>query len=117
MNKRQTGSEYESKAAQYLRRQGLSIIERNYRSRRGEIDLIAKDGEYLVFAEVKYRRTDRKGTPEEAVDYRKQLKICRVADYYRMTHGVGEFTPVRYDVVACYEDEIIWYRNAFEHIW
>ena len=71
MNKRQTGSEYEQKAAQYLQAKGVHVLELNYRNRKGEIDLIARDGDYLVFVEVKYRKDTRKGAPEEAVNYRK----------------------------------------------
>lgn len=97
MNRRQTGSEYEQKAAQYLQANGVHVLELNYRNRKGEIDLIAHDGDYLVFVEVKYRKDTCKGAPEEAVNYRKRQNICRVADYYRMTHGIGEFTPIRYE--------------------
>ena len=117
MNRRQTGSEYEQKAAQYLQAKGVHVLELNYRNRKGEIDLIAHDGDYLVFVEVKYRKDTCKGAPEEAVNYRKRQNICRVADYYRMTHGISEFTPIRYDVIAFYADKVIWHQNAFEHVW
>lgn len=117
MNKRQTGTTYEQKAVSYLQQQGVRILEQNYRNRKGEIDIIARDGEYLVFIEVKYRRDAEKGMPEEAVTYRKQVNICRTADYYRMVHGIGEFAAVRYDVIACCGEEIRWYRNAFGHIY
>ncbi len=117
MNKRQTGSEYEQKAAQYLQAKGVHVLELNYRNRKGEIDLIARDGDYLVFVEVKYRKDARKGAPEEAVNYRKRQNISHVADYYRMTHGISEFTPIRYDVIAFCSDEVIWHQNAFEHVW
>ena len=75
------------------------------------------DGEYIVFFEIKYRKNDASGQPAEAVDYRKQRKICKVADYYRMMHQIGEFSPVRYDVVAICGTEITWYQNAFAHIY
>ncbi len=117
MNKRQTGSEYEQKAAQYLQAKGVHVLELNYRNRKGEIDMIARDGDYLVFVEVKYRKDTRKGAPEETVNYRKRQNICHVADYYRMTHGISEFTPIRYDVIAFCSDEVIWHQNAFEHVW
>lgn len=118
MNTRKKGAEYEQAAAGYLQQFGVKILERNYRSRRGEIDLIGKDGVYTVFFEVKYRRDDRKGAPAEAVNFAKQKTICRVADYYRMTHGMGEFSAVRYDVVAIEGiggEKITWYQNAFPH--
>lgn len=117
MNTRKKGTEYEQVAAGYLQRQGVNILEYNYRSRRGEIDLIGRDGEYTVFFEVKYRTNDRKGAPAEAVNFAKQKTICRVADYYRMTHGMGEFSAVRYDVIAIEGETITWYKNAFSHIY
>lgn len=116
MNNRKKGAEYEKKAAEYLDIQGVNILERNYRSRVGEIDLIGKDGEYTVFFEVKYRRDNAKGDPAEAVNHGKQRRICRVADYYRFVHGIGEYSPVRYDVVAICGRKVTWYRNAFDHI-
>ncbi|MCM1183162.1 MAG: YraN family protein [Roseburia sp.] len=117
MNKREIGAAYEERAAEYLLAHGVRLLEQNYRTRSGEIDLIGRDGEYLVFFEVKYRRTDGRGAPAEAVDYRKQRTICRVADYYRMTHRIGDAEAVRYDVVAICGEELTWYRNAFEHIY
>lgn len=117
MNTRKKGAVYEQTAIEYLQRQGVLILEHNYRNRRGEIDIIGRDGEYTVFFEVKYRRDNANGYPAEAVNYGKQRTICRVADYYRMMHHMGDFTPVRYDVIAICGDEIAWYQNAFEHIY
>lgn len=94
---------------------GAVILERNFRCRQGEIDLIAQHEEYLVFAEVKYRTTAEKGKPEESVGITKQRKICRVADYYRVLKGLGEKTSVRYDVVAIEGEKINWIKNAFPH--
>lgn len=71
MNKRKTGQEQEAKAACFLKTQGYQILEQNYRCKRGEIDLVAREGQYLVFVEVKYRSTNESGLPEEAVDLRK----------------------------------------------
>lgn len=117
MNTRKKGAEYEQIAMEYLQRQGVAILEHNYRNRGGEIDIIGKDGGYTVFFEVKYRRNNSMGDPVEAVNYGKQRTICRVADYYRLIHCMGESAPVRYDVVAICGEEITWYRNAFEHIY
>lgn len=116
-NNRRTGMEAEERAARYLEGRGMRILERNFRSRRGEIDLIGVEDGYLVFVEVKFRNTGNKGAPEEAVGTAKQKRICGTADYYRYLHGLGEFTPVRYDVVAVREQDIFWYRNAFPHIY
>lgn len=114
-NKRSMGSEYEKKAAEYLKASGCSICEMNYRCRFGEIDMIARDGKYLVFTEVKYRSDTGKGLPQEAVDYRKQRKISRVADYYLMCkHMMG--LPCRFDVIAILGEDIQWLKDAFPYI-
>ena len=83
---RRKGSRYEEKAADFLSRCGYEILERNYRTRFGEIDLIGKEGNYFVFIEVKYRSNDQMGLPEEAVDYKKQRKIYHCANVYLMEH-------------------------------
>lgn len=102
-------------AADFLEKKGVVILERNFRCRQGEIDLICRDGEYLVFAEVKYRRNNQNGTPQEAVGHAKQKKICEVGAYYRMLHHLGNDTAVRYDVIAIEGEEIQWIPNAFPH--
>ena len=66
MNRRKEGAYYENLVAEYLKTQGYEILEKNYRCRIGEIDLIAKEGETLVFVEVKYRRNDKMGDPKKA---------------------------------------------------
>ena len=55
--------------------------------------------------------------PQEAVSYSKQKTICKVADYYRMVHKIGEFTAIRYDVVAICGEQLTWYQNAFAYIY
>lgn len=117
MNTRKTGAEYENLAEEYLKKRGIRILEKNYRNRKGEIDLIGRDKEYLIFFEVKYRKSSKNGNPAEAVNFYKQKKICQVADYYRLMHGIGEFCAIRYDVIAICDEEITWYQNAFEHIY
>ena len=84
--------------------------------RQGEIDIIARDGRYLVFVEVKYRRDGQTGDPLEAVDRAKQRRISRTAQYYCLTHGYGETTPCRFDVAAVLgtDGEVRLVRNAFE---
>ena len=113
MNKRQVGTQYESMAVQYLTEAGYHILERNFRCRTGEIDIIAKDGAYLVFVEVKYRASAACGAALEAVDYRKQQSILRVAQYYMVSHGYGTQTNCRFDVVAIQGTEITLIQNAF----
>ena len=112
MNKRNTGTRYESLAADYLQGQGLTIMERNYQDRTGEIDLIGRDGTFLVFVEVKYRRDMRSGDPAEAVTPRKQQHIRRTAQYYLYSHRCGD-VPCRFDVVSILGEEIRWIRDAF----
>jgi putative endonuclease len=86
-------------AARHLRRRGYHILARNYRAPGGEIDLVASDDGTLVFVEVKARSAIGYGTPQEAVDERKQSRIRRAANVYRAEYGVG-YLPVRFDVVA-----------------
>lgn len=116
MNNRKTGSEKEQLACDFLKQNGVIIVEKNYRfHRNGEIDLIGHDGEYLVFFEVKYRKTANAGYAAQAVNFNKIRQICKVADYYRMTHSVSYNKPVRFDVVAIDKDNINWIKNAFDY--
>ncbi len=112
-NKRQMGTSYEIKAEEYLTRKGYKILERNFRNRGGEIDIIAKDGEYFCFIEVKYRTTNEFGNPLEAVDVRKQNKIRKVAMYYLMKNKLSEWTPCRFDVIAFEGKKLTHIENAF----
>lgn len=115
MNKRRTGTAYEAIAADYLKSQGYEILKQNYRCKSGEIDLIAKDGRYLVFVEVKYRTTGEKGAAVAAVDHRKQRIISRVAAFYLIQNRLPEDMPCRFDVVAIDGEKITLYKNAFEY--
>lgn len=81
------------------------------------MDIIGYHEGYLVFVEVKYRRSKSNGYAAEAVHYKKQRQICKVADYYRCIHKLGEDTAVRYDVVAVQGEEVEWIQNAFPHIY
>ena len=115
-NKRALGSGYESRAAFYLERQGVEILHRNYRDRRGEIDLIGRDGEYLVFFEVKARGGTGAGYAAEAVTVSKQRTICNVSVRYLKENGYGTDTPVRYDVISFDNEKIDWIKNAFDYV-
>ena len=114
MNKRTLGGEYETIAAEFLQQQGYRILERNYHCKFGEIDIIAKDGSYYVFIEVKYRHSRRFGSPEEALDPRKIQHITRVAKSYLYERGLNEFTPCRFDVVVILDHTKRLIKNAFE---
>ncbi len=104
-NNREIGGRCEHMAAVYLQEKGYRILEKNYRRKTGEIDLIAEDGAYLVFVEVKYRRDDRKGEPQEAVTPLKQQRIMRTAQYYMVEQNRPEDTPCRFDVIAVFGEE------------
>lgn len=118
MNKRRIGTQYETQACAYLTQKRYVILERNYRCRQGEIDIIAKDleAQMLVFCEVKYRHDNSHGDPLEAVDDRKQRQICRTALVYYTYHGYTQETPCRFDVIAIYGDgQITHIENAFAY--
>lgn len=115
MNKRTVGSEKEELAVAYLKKHGIYVLERNFRCRGGEIDIIGRDGSCYVFFEVKYRKNPVAGFPVEAVNLKKQTTISRVADFYRLIHSLNDTTPVRFDIIAILGTEITWYRNAFEY--
>ena len=115
MNRRKVGAGYENLAEEYLTGHGLIILDRNFRCKQGEIDLIARDGDICVFVEVKYRKNAAAGFPAEAVDMKKQQKICRTADYYRMTKGLSSGISFRFDVVSILGEEITWIKNASEY--
>ncbi len=97
--RRQLGDHGEDLAAAALKQQGYKILERNYVTPLGEIDLIARQGKTLVIVEVKTRRGSRFGTPQEAVHPGKQGRLRRLADYYLKAKRLAN-TPVRFDVVA-----------------
>ena len=113
VNKRALGGEKEQLAASYLQKQGLSIIQMNYRCKIGEIDIVAKEKECLVFCEVKYRRNEEYGHPLAAVNSKKQHKITQTARYYMLTNNISEASEIRFDVVAILGYKITYVRNAF----
>ncbi len=112
-NKRETGSAYELKAEEYLLGNGYKILERNFRNRSGEIDLIAKKDGQIHFVEVKYRTTSDFGSPLEAVDFRKQNQIRKVAMYYLMKNKLSEWTPCQFDVIGFEGEKMTHLENAF----
>lgn len=114
MNKRKTGGAFEEQAAQFLEKQGLQILERNYRCRFGEIDLIARERKCYVFVEVKYRKGNISGNAAEAVTKMKQRRICRVAVYYLSTRCHSLELPCRFDVIGIDGEQLCWIPNAFD---
>ena len=114
-NRRKIGTAYEERAAEHLRDLGYRILERNFRCRLGEIDLIAEEAGVLVFVEVKYRKSSQFGNPAEAVTPAKQKTICRVADFYRMSRGISESRSCRFDVAAIMGEKVQVYKDAFPY--
>lgn len=108
-----TGAQMEAAAAEYLQRAGLRIEARNFHCRRGEIDLIARDGDTLVFVEVRFRRDSRYGGAGATVDANKQRKLLAAAETYLQRHKLD--CPCRFDVMAIdgSADNIQWITNAF----
>ncbi len=97
--RRALGEYGERLAARYLQEHGLEVVERNWRCVHGEIDLIARDGDCLVFCEVKTRRTERFGAPVEAVDRRKAARLRRLAAAWLQAHEVHP-DRIRIDVIG-----------------
>jgi len=112
------GQAAEATACRYLLDHGLELIDRNYRCRHGEIDLIMRDGSYLVFVEVRYRSNRCFAGGAETVDRRKQSKLAATAMQYLQSHPVAAAGPARFDVVAIDgqpgKDGLQWLRNAFD---
>lgn len=95
------GARGEEAAARHLRREGCEILERNWRAPTGEVDIIARDGEQVVFVEVKARSGSRFGSGAESVDWRKQQKITKTALHYiGRAAGPDGPPPVRFDVIT-----------------
>ena len=114
-NKRRTGNAFEQTAGAWLETKGYTIVEYNHRNKAGELDIIARDASgSLVFCEVKYRASGSCGTPEEAVDLRKQRRISMAALWYYMENDIPLERGCRFDVIAVREDgDIRHYQNAF----
>lgn len=102
MTTKQIGDFGEAMACEYLEKEGMTVLKRNYRERGGEIDIIAKDDDTIVFAEVKTRISKSYGTPAEFVDFRKREKIIKTAVSYLGRDDVN----MRFDVIE------IMYRNS-----
>ncbi len=115
-HRRKFGLKAEDYAVCFLTKKGYVILERNYRTRFAEIDIIAQQGGFLVFIEVKARKNTRKGFPKEAVGFSKQKKISLAAEYYLREKKLSN-VRARFDVVAIIENssgiEIELIDNAF----
>lgn len=116
-NRKAIGDEAEALACDYLSKQGLYLLERNYRCRGGEIDLIMQHGDSLVFIEVRYRRNIAHGRATETVTAYKQRRVIHCARVYMNHHGSWN-VPARFDVVSIEGEpdqrQIEWISNAFQ---
>ncbi len=120
------GQAAEDIASSYLKQQGLVSIDSNFFSRRGEIDLIMRDNEYLIFIEVRYRKQSTYGHPLETITYNKQQKILKTVQYFLLKHPEFNNRPCRIDAVAITDirfadsknghagETIEWIKNAIE---
>lgn len=112
-----TGTLSENRTAAWLERQGLLILERNLLCRAGEIDLVAREGEVLVFVEVRYRGSASHGGAAASVNRRKQQRLLRAARYFLprlvQQHFAGHWPPCRFDVVCEQGGQLQWIRHAF----
>jgi len=114
-NKIETGFYGQDIAQKYLLDKGMTFLEANFRSRQGEIDLVMRDGTYIVFVEVKYRRSLKYGLPREAISTNKQKKILQTARYY-VSRSTSEH-DYRFDAVEIIETkegtQVTHIENAF----
>lgn len=117
MNRTRLARRGEDQAAQYLQAQGYRLLARNWRRRTGELDIVAMEGDTLVFVEVKTRRTLNYGLAEESIDARKQAQLARLAQQFIEAHPALQFRECRFDVVVIdgtvLPEQIRLYRNAF----
>lgn len=120
---RTKGFEIEQYVAEYLQKQGIEIITRNFSCKMGEIDIICKDkpntySEVLVFIEVRYRKNTLYGSAAESVTHTKQQKLIRTAHYYLMKNPWEQHLDCRFDVIAVSLEhnlsKIEWIQDAFQ---
>jgi putative endonuclease len=108
----------EKLVAQYLQQQGMNILQRNFRCKLGEIDLICKDSSQLVFIEVRYRKSLVFGGPMESITYRKQQKIIHTAQFFLQINPWADKLSCRFDVLGISSkiaaNNIEWIKDAFQ---
>jgi len=116
-SKHTIGEQFEQKACDYLKQQGLKLKDKNANFRVGEIDLVMLDGEQLVFVEVRYRKAQAFGGAAASVNYHKQQKLIKAAQLYLLKHFGNQPPSCRFDVIAMQDSpqgtEINWIKNAF----
>lgn len=112
MDKIEQGASAEACATRLLVAAGYSIVERNFRCKAGELDIVARDGDVLVFVEVRSRSDDEHGSAAEMIRHTKQRRVARVATYYLSTVA-PVFEECRFDVVAITAGDAVLIKDAF----
>ncbi|MEC8916085.1 YraN family protein [Salinicola sp. LHM] len=116
VSRRQLGQQIEQAAARWLATQGLTLVASNQHAKGGEIDLVMRDGEHLVFVEVRHRQRSDYGSPLETITPAKQRRIIKAARFY--LHAQQLSCPCRFDVVGVTGSppllEFDWIRSAFD---
>lgn len=114
-DRRQRGAAVEAAACEYLRAAGLQPVAANARYRGGELDLVMRDGNSLVFVEVRYRRSNAFGGGAASIDARKRQRLVRAAQLFLAAHPALANLPCRFDVVEAEGDppQLRWIRDAF----
>lgn len=110
---RERGRAGEDRAVAFLRAQGLEILARNETAAGAELDIIARDGETLVFVEVRGRADDQRGHPFETIDARKRARLRRGATGWLVKRDLWERVAVRFDAIAIVGEELEWLRDCF----
>lgn len=111
MSTRQVGDFYERVAVSYLEKAGVKILCKNFRIQRGEIDIIGREADYLVFFEVKYRK--ERQVSYEAVSVQKQRKVRELARIYLYKNKISENTNIRFDAICIHKEGVDWIKDAF----
>ncbi len=107
------GQQGEDRACQHLTKAGLTLVARNVRYKGGELDLVMRDRDSLVFVEVRVRNNSRFGSGAESVTYRKQQRLLLAAQLYLQQHPEHSRRPCRFDVVSLQGDSLEWLKDAF----
>lgn len=107
------GDRSEQLACNYLKKQGLHLIDKNFRCKYGEIDLIMQDRQTLVIVEVRFRKSNQYGSALESITAKKQSRIIATTQYYLLTNKIKSL--IRFDVITMSSDtDINWIKNAFQ---
>lgn len=113
-HKRAIGDEKERLAERFLSREGASVLERNFTGPKGEIDLILKHKDYVIFTEIRYRKNRSFGGAAASVSTAKQRKIIATAQHFLQSQPQWQRSPCRFDVIAIDGDSINWIKDAFQ---